>query len=162
MRSTTVTERKRRSPPFVTIVWCVVISACGSGGSGSTTPSGSSYDGQWSGTTSQGMSIAFAVSTEQRVTAITVGYSFNGCSGLQTFSNLNLDTAPKVTCIPGPCSPQVSSFRAFSYSAGSGDGPLTVVNGGFPSTNTAQGVVGFTNYPGCGTALGVGWTANRH
>jgi hypothetical protein len=145
-------------PRFVTIVWCVVISACGRG---PTTPSGSSYDGQWSGTTSQGRPIAFTVSSDQKVTAITVGYSFNGCSGLQTFSDLNLDTAPNVTCIPGPCSPGVSSFRAFSYSAGSIDGPLTVVNGGFPSTSRAEGVVGFTNYPGCGTALGVGWTATR-
>src|SRR5712692_10952478 len=135
MTNTKVTVRGLKpGPRFVTIVWGVVISACGSG---PTTPAGGSYAGQWSGTTSQGKPIAFTVSSDQKVTAITVGYSFNGCSGVQTYSNLNLDTAPNVACIPGPCSPVVSSYRAFSYSAGSGDGSLTVVNGGFPSTNMA-------------------------
>jgi hypothetical protein len=90
-----------------------------------------------------------------------VGHSFYSCSGVQTFSNLNLDTAPMVTCIPGPCSPPVSSYRAFSYSAGSIDGPFTTVNGLFPLTTRAEGQVTFRNYPGCGTAAGIGWTATK-
>ncbi len=80
---------------------------------------------------------------------------------MQTFSNLNLETAPMVTCIPGPCSNTLSSYRAFSYSAGSIDGPLTTVNGLFPLTTSAEGQVAFRNYPGCGTAVGIGWTATK-
>ena len=105
--------------------------------------------------------MTFTVSSDQKVTAIAVGYSFNGCSGTQTFSNLNLDTAPMVTCIPGPCPDSVSSYRAFGYSARSPDGPSTSVNGLFPSTTRAEGQVTFRDYPGCGTAVGVGWAATR-
>ena len=143
-------------PRFVTMAWCVLMSACGP-----TAPSSSALDGQWTGTTSQGTSIAFTVSPDQKVTAITVGYRFNGCSGVQTFTNLNLDTAPPVTCIPGPCPPVISSYRAFNYSAGPIDGPLTLVNGFFPFMRRADGQVSFRNYPDCGTALGVSWTATK-
>ena len=143
-------------PRFVTIAWCALMSACGP-----TTPSSAALDGQWSGTTSQGTPITFTVSSDQKVTAITVGYSFNGCSGVQTFSNLNLETAPMVTCIPGPCPSPVSSYRAFSYSAGSIDGAFTTVNGLFTLTTRAEGQVAFRHYPGCGTAVGIGWTATK-
>ena len=150
-----------RAQRFVTFVSCVVIGACGSGGTNPATPSGTSYEGQWSGTTVQGEPIALTISSDQKVTAITVGYRFNGCAGMQTFSNLRIDTIPNVTCIPGPCSPSLSSFRAFSYSAGSVDAGLTLINGVFPSTSRSEGSAGFTNYPGCGSVLGVGWTATR-
>jgi hypothetical protein len=147
-----------RGPRVLAIVFGVLVSGCGS-----TAPTPVGYAGQWSGTTAQGKPIAFTVSADDKVTSITVEHSFNGCSGSQTFSNLNLETAPNVTCIPGPCPPSVASYRAFSYAAGdrSIDGPSTSVNGLFLSMATAQGAVGFTNYPGCGTALGVGWTAIR-
>jgi hypothetical protein len=143
-------------PRFVTIACCALMNACGP-----TTPSSPALDGQWSGTTSQGTPITFTVSSDQKMTAITVGYRFNGCSGEQTFSNLNLETAPMVTCIPGPCSNTLSSYRAFSYSAGSIDGPFTTVNGLFTVTNRAEGQVAFRDYPGCGTAVGIGWTATK-
>ena len=146
---------------FAMVVSCAVISACGSGGTNPATPSGTSYEGQWSGTTAQGEPIALTISSDQKVTAITVGYRFNGCAGMQAFSNLSIDTVPNVTCIPGPCSPLLSSFRAFGYSAGSSDAGVTIINGRFPSASQAEGVAGFTNYPGCGTVLGVGWTATR-
>jgi hypothetical protein len=140
----------------VTIAWCALLSACGS-----TTPTSATLDGQWSGTTSQGAPIAFTVSSDQRVTAITVGYSFNGCSGMQTFSDLSLETAPMVTCIPGPCPPPVSSYRAFNYSAGRLAGPTTTINGLFTLMTRAEGQVAFRDYPDCGTAIGIGWTANK-
>jgi hypothetical protein len=147
-----------RGPRVLAIVFGVVVSGCGF-----TAPTPVGYAGQWSGTTAQGKPIAFTVSADDKVTSITVEHSFNGCSGSQTFSNLNLETAPNVTCIPGPCPPTVASYRAFHYAAGarSIDGPSTSVNGLFLSMATAQGAVGFLNYPGCGTALGVGWTAIR-
>ena len=140
----------------MTIAWCALMCACGP-----TTPSSATLDGQWSGTTSQGTPITFTVSSDQKVTDITVGYSFNGCSGVQTFSNLNLETAPMVTCIPGPCPITVSSYRAFSYSTRSIDGPSTTVNGLFTLPTRAEGQVAFRDYPGCGTAVGIGWSATK-
>jgi hypothetical protein len=139
---------------------CTLGIAC----SGPTSPSTAapSLAGQWSGTTSQGTPIAFSVSADEKVTSITIGYSFNGCSATQTFSGLDLRTAPDVTCIPGPCSGSISSYRAFNYSSsGPRDGPRTALNGLFLPANRAEGQVGFFDYPGCGTARGVAWTATR-
>jgi len=138
----------------------VLASACSTG---PTSPSASSLSvGQWSGTTAQGASIAFTVSKDEAVTAIAVGYTFNGCAGTQTFADLNVPTAPSVTCIPGPCSETISTYRAFAYSNGSrGTGPSTSINGLFLPGGRAQGEVTFRDYPGCGTAAGVEWTATR-
>jgi hypothetical protein len=139
-----------------------LVSACGSG-NGTTSPSASSLSvGQWSGTTAQGASIAFTVSSDEALTTIAVGYTFNGCSGTQTFADLNVPTAPNVTCIPGPCSGTISTYRSFAYSSGSrGTGPSTAVNGLFLPGGRAQGLVSFQDYLGCGTAAGVEWTATR-
>lgn len=145
-----------RSSCFV-IACCAAIIGCGA----TTTPSPSSLDGQWTGTTSQGTPISFTVSADQKVTAITVGYDFNGCSGVQRFSNLNLETAPNVTCIPGPCPPSVTSYRAFNYVTGPIEGPSTGVNCLFTASNRAEGQVGFRDYPGCGSATGVAWIATK-
>jgi len=147
-------------------LWCgvtlagVFAVACSDG---PTSPSASSLSvGQWSGTTTQGMPIAFTVSSDEAVTTITVGYSFNSCSGTQTFSNLSVPTAPDVNCIPGPCSGPISSYRAFGYENGSvGSGPSTTVNGLFLPGGRAQGQVSFRDYPVCGTATSVPWTATR-
>ena len=118
--------------------------------------------GEWSGTTSQGMPIAFTVSENETVTTITLGYDFNGCSGSHTFSDLNVRTAPDLTCIPGPCSGVVTTYRAFAYSNGSvGGGPVTQVNGLFLPRNQARGQVTFSDYPSCGTAPPVEWTASK-
>jgi hypothetical protein len=138
------------------IVLCAFLSACDT-----TSPTPAGLAGQWTGTTSQGTPIAFTISPDQKVTSINLGYNFNGCSGSHTFSSLALETVPDVTCIPGPCSPGISSFRRFHYATGSIDGPMTSINGIFPSGVRAEGSVGFMNYPGCGSVLGVGWTATR-
>ena len=114
-----------------------------------TSPSSSSLSvGQWNGTTAQGTSITFTVSADEILTTLAVGYSFHGCSGTQTFSNLNVPTAPDVTCIPGPCSGTVSTYRALAYSSGPAAGPSTTVNGVFLPGNRAQGLVSFRDYPG--------------
>jgi len=143
---------------FRVIVACVWLSACNP-----TTPSSgassAALDGQWSGTTAQSVPITFSVASNQKVTTISVGYSFNGCSGIQTYSNLSLDTTPMVTCIPGPCSNDITSFRSFNYSEGRLGGPVTTVNGLFVLGSRAEGQVSFRDYPGCGTATGIGWTA---
>jgi hypothetical protein len=118
--------------------------------------------GEWSGTTSQGMPITLVVSPDETVTTITVDYNFNGCSGSHTFADLNVPTAPDVTCIPGPCSGTLESYRAFGYSVGSVDsGPFTQINGLFLPRDQARGQATFSRYPTCGTAPPVEWTATR-
>jgi hypothetical protein len=136
---------------------CGVALACGS----STGPRSASLAGGWFGRTSQGAPIAFNVSADDEVTSISIGYDFNGCRGSQEFTGLSLATAPNVTCIPGPCSGAVASYRAFGYSSGGRDEPGTVINGLFLPTGGAEGTVGFRDFPGCGTAMGVPWSAVR-
>jgi hypothetical protein len=120
------------------------------------------YTGQWSGTTVQGTAITFTVSADERVTTITLGHDFNGCSGSETFSGLSLNIKPDVECIPGVCPPGVSSYRSFGYMAGNPvQGPSTQIDALFLSTERAAGSVNFRSYPGCGNAIGVAWTANR-
>src|SRR5262245_60873015 len=83
-----------------------------------TQPSSSGIGGQWRGTTSQGSPIEFTISQDEKVTSITIGYNFNGCSGVKTFPDLSLATAPDVICIPGPCSPSITSFRRIAFASG--------------------------------------------
>ena len=137
----------------------VIAIACG-GSPAAPSPSSSLSVGQWSGTTAQGAAIAFSVSSDEYLTTISVGYNFNGCFGTQVFSNLQVPTAPNVICIPGPCPD--TSYRSLHYSGGiRGAGPVTTVNGVFLPGGRAEGVVSFQDYPGCGTAASVEWTATR-
>jgi hypothetical protein len=134
------------------------LSGCGgSTANNPTTPSGDAqrYDGQWKGTTSQGRPITFTVSLDQKVTAITVGYSFSSCAGLNTFSGLNLDIGN------GP-NPATSLGPGFGFGSGPPDGPnYTQLYGSFSSNTTATGSMIFGSYPGCGNAAGI-WTATRN
>src|SRR5438874_2568990 len=118
-RSFRVGGRRMLKPgPFIwTIPLCVLMSACDNGSTTPTSGGAARYDGQWTGTTSQGRSIAFTVSSEQKVTAITVGYSFNGCSGVNTFANLSLDIGTP----PNPAAPSLGP--GFGYGSGPPDGP---------------------------------------
>ena len=141
-----------------------LVSGALTSGCGSASPAPAGNAGNWSGTTAQGRQITFTVSPDERVTSISVGYSFNGCAGTKTFSNLNLETTPSVTCIPGPCTPPASTYREFRYSEGPsppGNEPATSVVGQFSSHVMAMGAVDFWNFPGCGTASRITWTATR-
>ena len=142
----------------IALVLCALVTGCQSN---PTAPTGSSYAGEWSGTTTQGAPIAFSLSAAEKVTTIVVGHSFGGCSGSQTFANLSLDIVPDVMCIPGPCAPGIASYRGFGYGTGGLGGPGTSINALFLSNSRAEGTVNFRDYPGCGTAIGVGWTATR-
>jgi len=152
-----------RASSWCAALWCVLASACSSpilplplAGA----PSLSA--GEWSGTTSQGTPLTFVVSANEQVTTITLGYDFNGCAGSHTFSDLSVPTAPNLTCIPGPCSGVLNSYRAFSYSAGSAPGgPVTQINGLFLPRNEAKGQVTFHNYAGCGDVVTAEWAATR-
>ena len=152
---------KRLRPAWCVVTLAAALATACSSPTMSSDASGLSV-GDWRGTTSQGMPIAFTVSRDETVTTITLGYSFNGCSGSQTFSNLNIPTAPNVTCIPAPCTGTIASYRAFNYSDGRfGTGPRTTINGLFLPGNRAEGQAGFVDYPGCGTATGVTWSATK-
>jgi hypothetical protein len=117
--------------------------------------------GEWSGTTAQGMPIAFSVAEDETVTAITIGHRFNDCVGSQTFSELTVQSAPDVTCIPGPCSGRLESYRAFGFEDGPVNGPRTMVKGLFLPGGRAQGQASFVGFGACGTATPVEWTATR-
>jgi hypothetical protein len=154
------TVTRTTSLVWVGVLAALLASACGGE---ATSPSPSSLSvGQWNGTTTQGMVITFTVSSDEILTTLSLGHSFNGCSGMQTFSNLQIDTAPDVVCVPGPCSGTTTTYRAFGFAGGSrGTGPSTAVNGLFLPGGRAQGVAAFQDFPDCGSATGVEWTATR-
>jgi hypothetical protein len=137
---------------------CALLAGCDRPAS----PSAGGFAGQWGGRTAQGATIAFTIAADDTVSSITLGHSFHGCSGSETFSNLSISIAPDVRCIPGPCPRAVSSYRAFHFGSGrSVDGPSTAVNALFLSETRAEGTANFRNFGACGDAIGVGWTASR-
>jgi hypothetical protein len=145
-------------PLFLTSAMCVILSACGNGESSPITPSPggpAGYDGQWSGTTSQGRPITFTVSSDQKVTAIAIGYNFGSCSRVRTFSDLNLDIGyppNPITATAGP---------SFGYGSGQPEvSAYTQILGTFSSSTRATGSMIFGDYPGCGNGIGF-WTAAK-
>ena len=124
-------------PLVLTTALCVFMTAC-SDSEPPTTPETPRYDGEWSGTTSQGRPITFTVSADQKVTAITVGYSFGSCNGTNTFSNLNLDIGTS----PIPGAPQIGP--GFGFGSGSPELPnYTQLFGNFSSSTAVTGSVIF-------------------
>jgi hypothetical protein len=149
-----------RPPRLLPAIVLTVTAACSS-------PSGPSdstviYTGTWTGTTTQGRAISFTVSADQQVTAITVGYSFNGCSGSKTFPNLSLAIA-KVQPPPGNPQPPgpFENNPGFGFGSGAPDGADFVqVYGAFTSAQSATGSVVFGAFSGCGNS-GATWTATK-
>jgi hypothetical protein len=142
----------------VILTGALVASASCDGGSPSdpTPPDRNGYAGEWSGATLQGGPISFTVSPEQRVTSITITYNLNGCSDERTFSDLSLE-------IGTPPRPGGGPFAnpGFGYASGALDQPDFVsVTGAFTSTETATGVMVFSEYFGCGNGAFV-WNAGR-
>jgi hypothetical protein len=124
------------------------MAACG--GSSPTTSSASNYDGQWSGTTSQGTSITFTVSG-QRVTNIAFNYDFRGCVGAKTISNPNViivQTSPS----PLPGNPVGPGF-IYSSNLGGIDASWVMVVGAFPSNITASGTADYANCTSTSTVI---------
>jgi len=139
---------------FVTIALCLMAVGCGGDDDGPAGPSGSSpYQGEWSGTTTQNRPISFTVSSDQKVTALTVGYNFGGCSGTSTLSNLSLDIGFRQSLVGTQLVP------GFAFSSSSPDQPNQIV-GEFSSNTMATGNLIFVNFQGCGSAFDV-WTANK-
>ena len=110
--------------PFVLAIACALACACG--GDSPTAPSAEpDYNGQWSGTTLQGRPVAFTVSSNH-VTAITVGYSFGGCSGSKTFANLNVE----IFDVSGPGGQTTPNLpKGFAYGSGAPDGSSVQLQG---------------------------------
>jgi hypothetical protein len=133
-----------------------VASACSGSGNAPTSPPGvmANYEGQWSGMTSQGMRITFTIS-DQKVTSISLGYNFNGCSGMNTYPNLTL----AIGSPPNPGSPNPGP--GFGFGSGPPDGPnYTQIYGTFSSGTSATGSMIFGDYAGCGNSLGI-WSAAK-
>lgn len=126
-------------------------------------PSGSPVrtTGEWLGTTSQGQSLSFTVSADDRVTSIRIGYAFKDCNGTRYYPEIAVPTAPNVVCMSGPCGRGISSYRAFSFADG-GPPPAahTQINGVFLPGDVAQGQAIFGDYEDCGSAT-VTWRATR-
>lgn len=143
----------------------LVMSACGGGSPTAPSPTVSlprlpspvpsptapgGYAGEWSGATLTGERIAFTVSADQKVTAITVDYRFGGCSGTRTFSGLS---------IPIGTASGTSPF--FQHRATDSDSRNFIsVDGFFDSSEVARGLVGFSDFMGCGESFGL-WNARR-
>jgi hypothetical protein len=146
-----------RWSPLLTIAVCVVLGGCKDSPTTPTPPPGglAGYAGEWGGTTSQGRPLSFTVSADQKVTAITVDYNFNGCAGVKTFSNLSLDIAR-------PTNPNAPvAGPGFGYGTGPPEGgDFTQVVGFFAPNGTVTGSVVFVEYGSCGNAVAI-WTATR-
>ncbi len=119
----------------------VAVGACG----GSTTDS-VSYDGDWSGTTSQGLSFGFTV-VGNALTQSQMSYNLSGsCSQTPTGQTTTYSTPVAVT------------GHTFSASG------TATISGTFSSGTTASGTfsVSFTgNPPGCNSSASGSWTASR-
>ena len=141
--------------------WLVVVvagalGACDHGSVTAPSPS-TGYAGEWSGTTSQNQPIAFTVSADQQVTSLTVGYSFNGCSGTETFSNLSLT----IKKLDPPGTPPFNDNPGFGYAGQTVDGGGTLLLGAFTSNKTSTGQVNFVNFPDCKGSFAT-WNATKH
>ena len=112
-------------------------------------PTPLNFSGEWAGTTSQSRPIAFSVSPDLRITAVTVDYSFNGCSGSLT--------------IPSNAALANTSGTADAVVSYAPNGPTglsrTTVHFLFPSITSANGTVEFSDYSTCGSSNAT-WTAN--
>ena len=118
---------------LLALIACALPAACG-GSASPAVPGAGRFAGEWSGTTFQGRPITFTVSGE-KVTAISVGYAFSGCSGVDTLSGLDHAISSGATQF----GTSLAGGRAIS---------LTIV---FVADRTANGVVVFYGPSACGS-----------
>jgi|SRR5215471_6624760 len=109
-----------------------------------------SFSGTWIGTTSQGRSIAFTVSRDQRITTVKFDYAFGGCLG-----SLTIPAGAPLLNTPGRAAATVT----FPPDGQPGSF-LVVVRFLFLSSGNANGTIEFTNDPVCGSGSAT-WTAAR-
>lgn len=113
-------------------------------------PRPTGFAGEWSGTTLTGERIAFTVSAEQKVTAITIEYRFGGCSGTRTFTGLTVEILTPAGTPP-----------MFQHRVSDADSRnLIAVDGAFDSSEQVTGLTGFNDFMTCGSSLSL-WRASR-
>jgi hypothetical protein len=109
----------------------------------SPTAAGGLYAGEWSGSTTQGTTIRFTVSRGDQITSLTIGHSFNGCSGERTFSGLSVAVQRQLA----------GSGAIFHFESIPLNGRTYLVDGQFPSSGAVSGVAVFGNFEACGNGL---------
>ena len=124
------------------LIWCACAPA---------RPTPLNFSGDWSGTTSQNQPITFTVSGDLRVTTITLGYNFGGCSGTLTMPA----DAPLLNTT-------ATASAAVIYTPQGATGPgRATVRFVFTSIASANGTIEFADFPTCGSAT-ANWTATKH
>ena len=129
--------RTRASTLVLIAASCVLLSGCGDGGPTSPGPVAGGHAGEWSGTTFQGRPISFTVSSEQQVTAISLGYQIDACSGVETFSGLN-------------AVPFAASVPAFQFTAVLPDRRQVAIQGYLMPDASVSGTLLLYGPPSCG------------
>lgn len=93
-----------------------------------------------------------------RITAITVGYSYGSCSGLKTVADMNAEIIDlRTTPFAAPAEPY--HFNTLIGPNSETDNTLIQGFSSSPSSSTWHGIVVFVR-PGCGET-GALWTATR-
>src|SRR5262245_40712976 len=128
----------------------VLSAGCGDGPSAPT----QTIAGQWSGTTSQGTPFTFMVSGDSKVTSLTFGYSFGGCTGSLAYTpDILLET---IATAPVPV------YTGHYESGPVGSPNRVLITFLLTSTTEAHGMVVFVDYAGCGQNPATGaWTATK-
>src|SRR4051812_32267114 len=123
----------RPGPRVSMAIVAILLGACESGPS-TPTPG---YVGEWSGTTSQGVPIAFAISSAERLTKVSVSSSFNGCTGSNSVAP---DAALQRPPVP-------SDARLLDYeTAPPGTPNRMLFHFLFSSSTSASGMVTFVDF----------------
>jgi hypothetical protein len=137
-------------PPrrFLIAMVSILLAACENGPSA---PTAAGHAGEWSGTTSQGSPITFSVSSSEKLRKISVGYSFNGCSG-----SSSLAPGVQLERLLEPVDVALVDFE----SAPPGTPNRMLFHFLFTSGTNASGMVTFADFIGCGTVNST-WTATR-
>jgi hypothetical protein len=144
---------------LLVLIVSILTAACGS--SSPAGPSSSGYDGQWSGTTSQGTAITFTVSG-QRVTSISFTYDFSGCVGTKQLQNVSVLILANSQS-PPPASGTGPGFIYVS-TLGAPDKDFVEVVASFSSNVSATGFVAYANCQSSTSVVAMNsftWTATK-
>ena len=138
---------------------CVALSGCGGDSSSpsAASPAMNGFNGQWTGTTSQGQPISFTVASD-RVTTISVGYNYSGCSGTATATNLNLEIVDlRTTPFVPPPDPYIFQTLVGPYSESDNTQITAFFNS--PTARSGHGNILFVRR-GCGETIAL-WTVTK-
>jgi hypothetical protein len=138
---------------------CVALSGCGDGANpNAPSPATNSFNCQWTGTTSQGQPISFTVASD-RVTTVSVGYNYGGCSGTTTASNLNLEIVDLRTRVSQPL-PEPYSFGGLVGPYSESDNTQITAFFSSPAERSGHGIILFVR-PACGETIALWNTTKR-